>query len=201
MQPQNNEITKIRSQETIHLIQTNPHISIIDDVEQQEDNENYRCFQHAVAKTTGFKDFLDFNKGNNFITQFFEQTNIPEKNDLVVYTTSEKDRSIQHFGIVIDDIIIESKWGNHSLILQHRLFDVPYQYGVAAAFFTLKKEYKTVKGKQLLYYTIHYNETKKGTISTIIPNAKALALATMTLTSGFIVTMIANKFFQQIKRL
>src|SRR5690606_35717593 len=80
----------------------------------------------------------------------------PKQNDLVVYTNSIEDRTINHFAVVVDPFTFESKWGNFEPIYQHRLFDVPEAYGKAAFFLTLKEECATEIGKHRCCNDIKY---------------------------------------------
>lgn len=154
-------VEKLVSNKTVTLYSLHKDEEALDD--------GYRCFQHAIARTTGFRkannpeyDFLKlhFRSGNNLYTSinvedYFEQTRFPQKHDLVVYTNSRNDFTIQHFGVVVSKTRIESKWGTNQFIARHTLFGgIPDHYGTAAGFFTLKEEYKTDEGKKLLLQSI-----------------------------------------------
>ena len=82
---------------------------------------------------------------------FFDQVAQPQNGDFVVYTDDDENLAINHYGVVIDNQTIESKWGNSKKILRHPLFAVPSNYGNAAFFFTLKKEYTNPFGKLLFH--------------------------------------------------
>jgi len=134
------------------IVTINPNITIIRKARAEERGLEYKCFQYAIAQTTGFKENVDFYLGKKDLTSisienYFQQTNYPQKGDLVIYTTSETDLTMLHFGIFIDNVTVESKWGNFLEIFHHPLFDIASNYGAAAGFFTLKHEYKADQQK------------------------------------------------------
>src|SRR3990172_7658588 len=107
------------------------------------------CFQYVLQKTIGLEDEVNFPGRLLSIVfeDYFEQTDKPCANDIVVYTYDENETIMMyHFGIVIDNNTIESLWGSE--IRRHQLFNVPTYFGNAAWFYTLKKEYKGPEGKK-----------------------------------------------------
>lgn len=118
----------------------------------QKNSTDFRCFQYALYKTTGFTGAISFPAYTNSISieDFFEQTQHPQPNDLVVYTIDDNNREMRHFAVVIDSVTFASKWGPRKPIWRHRPFDVPSAYGNAIWFFTLKEKYKTPEGEKLL---------------------------------------------------
>lgn len=119
------------------------------------------CFGYAMAQTTGSTTPLTLGYNNDRtsinIEDFFDQTADFKENAFVVYVLTKKRRYIQHFGFAKKGNIIESKWGGHKQIVQHRLFDIPYEYGKAASFWIPKPEFTTKEGKRLLLETIQNN--------------------------------------------
>lgn len=159
IQVHNATITKMREllgDDSVPLserIKLSPHIRIMNSL--TADEKEYKCGYYAIKKSTGCTEPFSFVSGNPDNTtfnihEFFIQTPMPKKNDVVVYTADTNDLAIKHFAIFIDNCTVESKWGSHKKKIYHRLFDVPIGYGNAAGFFTLKPEYKTETGKLLL---------------------------------------------------
>lgn len=163
----NSKLNKTRMLFDKLLIDKSP-VLIVRKVKKREAHPDYRCFQHALAQTTGLYSIKitrgfylkpTLYSGDNFSTNitienYFEQTISPKKNDLVIYTTDQHNRTINHCAIVYDNHTVESKWGEYPYILRHGLFETCTFYEKAAGFFTLKKEYATKKGKQLLRQTM-----------------------------------------------
>ena len=111
------------------------------------------CIRYAIntiTNSTAPIKLYDNATSNIDITKFFEQTDHPEKNDLVVYTKSKNSRKIKHFAIVVGDTTYESKWGTHKEIIQHALFAIPTEHGKVASFWTLKKEFTYPEGQEKL---------------------------------------------------
>lgn len=124
------------------------------------DEQEGRCIQYAInaitKNTAQIKLYTDATL-NIDITNFFEQTDRPKKNDLVIYTKSKNNHHIKHFAIVIGHTNYESKWGNRTEIIQHDLFAIPSLYGKVASFWTLKKEFTSLEGRKLLPKQIKEN--------------------------------------------
>jgi len=118
------------------------------------------CFGYAIAQATGTTVPLTLyeNIGNRTSTinieKFFEQTEHPQKNGLVIYTTDKDNRTINHVGFIIDQKTFESKWGFFTNIIQHSLFSIPTFYGNTASFWALKKEFRSSEGKEILLKNI-----------------------------------------------
>ncbi len=125
-----------------------------------DEERKYRCQDYALAKTLGFKgEVMHFDWGSeSYLTlnifKYFKETNKPRTNDLVVYSDDQHDSHTNHIGIVLDNGLIESKWGSSSEIVVHQLFSVPLGYGDYARFFTLKNAFKQLP-KNLLLAIMH----------------------------------------------
>lgn len=118
-----------------------------------EEMNNLSCFQYALEKIIGpigFEKEISFpgRLFSIFVEKYFEQTENPQLNDLVIYTYDENDLTMAHFGIVVSNEIVESKWGYSPEIRHHQLLNIPTDYGNAAWFYTLKKEYTGSNGKE-----------------------------------------------------
>lgn len=113
----------------------------------------FSCFQYALEKiigAIGFEEEINFpgRLFSIFVERFFEQTENPQPNDLVIYTYDENDLMMTHFAIVIDNNTVESKWGYFPEIRRHKLLNIHTDYGNAAWFYSLKKEYRGTQGKE-----------------------------------------------------
>ncbi len=145
----------IGSQATIDLGEIGRDIKIIRSIKKNE--FHLKCTDYAMRKVTGSTSsiaiYID-KTSNIYLEKFFDQTENPRPQDLVIYTTSKDDREIKHFAVVIHPRIFESKFGSFANIIQHKLFAIPPSYGNAASFWTLKKEFTTLEGKKLLQTSI-----------------------------------------------
>ena len=138
----------IRTMDRVHEISSANIVKVATKQEQEG-----VCYDYALKQTTGYFDPRIKCYGRNVLPdpeKFFEQTLHPQKNDLVIYTTSESIRATPHFAIFINKNTFESKWGTHTEIMQHKPFDVPDYYGNAISFWTLKEEWKKPENKQAL---------------------------------------------------
>jgi len=116
-------------------------------------SEYRRCFQYAIETITELNGFIDFPGKNRLcinLEKYFEQSPYPKNNDLIIYTTDEKNHEIHHFAIAIDQIWFQSKSGSYRPISQHLPFDLMECYGNAVWSFELKQKYQGDKGKTLL---------------------------------------------------
>jgi hypothetical protein len=137
--------------------QLNPNIGIVRGATPDE-LEN-KCDYYALKKATGFTNPGHFYDRVEIIADCFSQTKKPTPNDIAVYTEDVSSLSPLHFAVVksvkfpkkksfltkekpAPIIVLESKWGSHTYILEHGPFDVPTCYGTACGFFTLNDEYK-----------------------------------------------------------
>jgi hypothetical protein len=145
----------IGSHATVDLGEVKRDIKIIRSVKKNE--RTWKCTEYAMKQVTGstapISIYID-KTSNLDIEKFFDQTENPRPQDLVIYTNSKDDREIKHFAVVIQPTIFESKFGAFTKIIQHKLFAIPLSYGNAASFWTLKKEFTTLEGKKLLQITI-----------------------------------------------
>ena len=127
-----------------------------------EDESRNRCDYFALKKAIGITDNTDFavdnsrfNRRVEGVEKYYQQTNKPKPNDIVLYVQSPQNPEATHFAVVESvekkrswglpkkkHLVLQSKWGAEKEIMQHRLFDVPSQYGSAAVIFTPKDEYK-----------------------------------------------------------
>lgn len=118
----------------------------------QEDRYNFSCLHYALQKILGFEFEEEINFPGRlfsiFVEDYFEQTKNPQPNDLVIYTYDKNELMMTHFAVVINNEIVESKWGYSPEIRQHKLLDLPTTFGNTAWFYTLKKEYRGPKGKE-----------------------------------------------------
>jgi len=74
--------------------------------------------------------------GNIILNDNFISTCTPQKGDLVVYFSSTRS-NILHWGIYLDNEMVESKWGSQS-VFRHHFFDIPIQYGNRVRCYRLK---------------------------------------------------------------
>src|SRR5438105_4448970 len=114
---------------------------------QTVEEAQYECMQYMLAKTIGFKSnhikIMLENYASTCIDEFkyFKQTDRPKRNDIVIYSTTRNLKSPSHYGIFLDHDKVESKWGNSSDIVVHKLFHTP-PYGDYATFWTLKNKFR-----------------------------------------------------------
>jgi hypothetical protein len=92
-------------------------------------------------KTMGCQDWItELN-----VLQFFKQIEKPRRGCLTVFTTNKNDLTIQHVAKVVNadpnNIQVISKWGINDEIVWHPLFTMPPDFGDAAFFFDLDKQY------------------------------------------------------------
>jgi len=127
------------------------------------EEKKYECVGYVLAKTLGFKhnimitlEISPLSVFNPF--KYFKQTSHPQPHDIVIYSTSEIATLTSHMGIFLDNDHIESKWGNSSDIVVHKLFNIPMMYGDYACFFTLKNKFRKLP-KELLINLILYDIT------------------------------------------
>ena len=129
------------------------NISIIRNATQQE--QQGTCFNYALAQTTGTSIPLRLYEDSPYqtstinIENYFNQTLDPQTKDLVLYTTDENNRRINHCATFINNNLFESKLGKSSKIVQHAPFAVPYSYGNATTYWTLKPKFKNNQEKLL----------------------------------------------------
>ncbi len=111
----------------------------------------------GLLKIINTADWLN----NLNLLQYFEQTDHPQKNDLVVYYADDTTHEPLHFGVVTgfnphnNEPIVTSKWGFRPEIFEHELFAVPFIYGTTVRFFTLKNKYQQVGKKTTLINKLH----------------------------------------------
>jgi hypothetical protein len=124
-----------------------------------EEINNFSCLHYALQKILDVTLEEEINFPGRlfsiFVEDYFEQTDNPQPNDLVIYTYDKNEPQITHFAVVIDNNTIESKWGYSPEIRCHSLLNVPTSFGNAAWFYTLKKKYKDPKGKAKAIAKIH----------------------------------------------
>src|SRR5690242_910921 len=80
-----------------------PNFKCIGIISHQKSSE-YRCFQYAMEQITGFIAYIPFHAPDNlsiYLRCFFKHTRFIQKNNLLVYTTNEKNPSIKHFAVAI----------------------------------------------------------------------------------------------------
>jgi hypothetical protein len=133
-----------------------------------------RCFQYAIERITGFNGYIEFPNKNNLcinLEKYFQQTPYPKKNDLIIYTTDEKNLEIRHFAVAIDQIWFESKSGNFNQISRHFPFDLARAYGDVAWSFELREKYQREEGQKCLLQDIQLDLLNQmGNIATHIRN-------------------------------
>lgn len=138
------------------LLNSNKNIECLETIPRNISNYR-RCFQYAIETITGFNGIIELPEENNpsiDLAQYFQQTPYPKKNDLIIYTTDEKNHAIHHFAVAIDQIWFQSKSGNVSQVCKHLPFDLTKHYGNAVWSFELKKEYQGDQGKKHLLQNI-----------------------------------------------
>ena len=116
-------------------------------------SEYRRCFQYAIEKITGFNGFIDFPNKNRLcinLEKYFQQTPYPKENDLLIYTTDEKNLEIHHFAVAIDQIWFESKSGAFNQISRHLPFDLLEDYGDVVWSFEPREKYQGEEGQKIL---------------------------------------------------
>lgn len=138
-------LNEIQSNEQYRtLLDSNKNIQCLEIV-PKELSEYRRCFQYAIETITGFNGFIELPEKNNLsinLEKYFQQTPYPKKNNLIIYTTDEKNREVHHFAVAIDQIWFQSKSGNLAQTSKHLPFDQLGCYGDAAWSFELKPEYQ-----------------------------------------------------------
>jgi hypothetical protein len=137
----------------------NNFIANVQIIKKATDQEaEWTCFGYAIYKATGSTVPLNMWKNKNYkkttidIEKFFEQTESPQKNGIVIYSIYHHYREIKHFAYIITSTIFESKCGKSRNIIHHALFDLPNTYGNIASFWTLREEY--VHSQEMLLETI-----------------------------------------------
>jgi len=120
------------------------------------------CFKYAVQKVFKLTD-KEMNVlstvHNHFchakvnILSYFQQTNYPVPNALVVYLNDKN--YVKHFGIVRHSGQVESKLGSATYIVAHPLWLIPNIYGNKALFFIPEQEFQGKKGKIFFLKTLH----------------------------------------------
>lgn len=171
IQAHNTELKKWRqslnsvssNKEYENLLDANKNITYLE--KMPDDISNYRrCFQYAIEKITGFNGVIDLPNKNRLsinLEKYFQQTPYPKKNDLIIYTTDEKNLKIHHFAVAINQIWFESKSGNFNQISRHLPFDLVGHYGDVVWSFELKQKYQGEEGQKILLQDMQldlYNE-------------------------------------------
>lgn len=127
-------------------------------------SDTYRCFQYAIETITGFNGYIELpdNPKNATIdlAKYFEQVKTIEKNDLIIYTTSEKDHTIHHFAAAVNPILFQSKCGAWPQIFEHLPFGIHYAPAKAIWSFRLKEEYQGPSGNKHLVKEMRADITK-----------------------------------------
>jgi hypothetical protein len=144
-----NEVTSNKQYRT--LLNANENIKCLE-IMPIHISQYRRCFQYAIETITGFNGFIELpeNQFSINLEKYFQQTPYPKKNDLIIYTSNEKNRAIHHFAVAIDQIWFQSKSGNLSQSSKHLPFDLIGHYGKAAWSFGLKKKYQGIEGTKRL---------------------------------------------------
>jgi hypothetical protein len=127
------------------------HCDVIGKIPEEKTNK-FLCYQYAIQETTGFKEFVTTKDGTQylFVADYFQATPHPQPNDLAIYGLMETFPVITHFAVANDSVTYRSKFDALPHLREHRLFDIPENYGTAVWFFTLKPKYQTPEGKKLL---------------------------------------------------
>lgn len=134
------------------------HITIIGKI--AENNDNYRCFQYALEKTTGFTGNIDFYGSKDYdipLNKFFQQIPYPKTDCLAVYT--DENLNVKHFAVAIDSVNFKSKLGENSPECLHTLFQLPEEYEKRAYFLELLAKYKN--NKQQLHQDLEKADLKR----------------------------------------
>ena len=107
-----------------------------------EEKLNYNCFVYVLGLQNNplFQGSIgwDFTRslGNVFDelidNKLLKKTEIPKKNDLIIYRTDSEE--ISHVGLVESQRKIVSKW-SWGPIIRHSIFDVPDHYGNKVEFY------------------------------------------------------------------
>ncbi len=113
------------------------------------------CFDWALnqfipgIKELGIPFSYAYDWAAYIVNTYCEQTQSPGKSNLAVYVADQNDRSIEHYGIVADQLRIDSKWATDPYIRNHALFDIHVDWGKTVYFFVLKKEFQNNISKLL----------------------------------------------------
>lgn len=92
-------------------------------------------FSKNITDDFNYFKYYTFDDANKIRILLFEKIDDPHEGDIVVYM---KDGVEQHYGIYINQITIESKWGSFPQILRHFSENVPICYGNDILYYTLK---------------------------------------------------------------
>lgn len=177
LEKQSTEYTISNNEENFSL-EKEPIIGIIKYRKTTDTENNVTCLGYALAKAMNTPQILKFpqkltlhsyDTADIYKQLFFERTEQPQKNDLVTYQNYPNSNNILHYAIVADKNIFESKWGTQKIIIQHNPSAVPcnyipYYYDDSGrkdrentiTYWTLKEEFKTDKGKEVLNNTIKH---------------------------------------------
>jgi hypothetical protein len=174
------KIINIKSQILPTTVPTTPQ-GIISYREATAKEDKVTCLGYALSKTTNMPYLLNFPQkliglyyatADIYRAKFFKKTDTPEKNDLVIYKSNTDSSLVVHYAVVIDKNIFESKFGSYKLIAQHNPYAVPRSYistifnpntnkyierENTISYWTLKEEFKTDQGKDILYKTIQHD--------------------------------------------
>lgn len=97
------------------------------------------CFTYALYrllkeyKMELWHEFdLISSKGSYFLETYFQKTETPNPQDLIVYYDNQGCR--KHFGIYIEEDLVESKWGCGA-VYRHPIFYVNRNYGDRVEFY------------------------------------------------------------------
>ena len=121
------------------------------------------CYNDAMRRTLGlsqeqFKQLEQSILGcEDWVTilgmpyDFFNQTNKQKAGYLTTYTSEDNDFHIRHFGEVIRENRIRSKFGTSDYTYDHDLWHLPIHWGNRIRFWKLQKIYRSNEGKALLF--------------------------------------------------
>lgn len=126
-------------------------------------SKSYKCFQYAIETITGFNGYIELpddpRNASILLEKYFEQVKTIQKNDLIIYTTSEKDRTIHHFAAAINSIRFKSKCGSYRQIFEHAPFHILYSDAKAIWAFRLKEKYQGLQNRQHLIQEMRVDTT------------------------------------------
>ena len=203
MQQPDNTLATIRNslkRDTINDFLKNPPPSI-KIIGKEKSNERLgRCAYHAISTILGITDepgLLELIAPHHWteditLMQYFNQTNNPKIDDLVIYYHNAISKKELHLGwvtgfnLIDKSPIITSKWGARSEIIEHELFAVPLSYGDNTRFFTLKEPYQQEGRKTVLINELQNAIKKSKPIQQEVANLKG---ALLKLTHGENATM------------
>lgn len=134
-------------EDTRAVFDSNPNITVIETFKEDE-SRLFRCFQYAMREITGLKEHIGLPQENRIsidLNKYFVQVPQPKKNNLLIYTTSESNRTVHHFAVASDELWCRSKSGARVDVTKHLHFHLTSTYGKAMWVFDLRPEYKNDK--------------------------------------------------------